>query len=386
MAHMPRTAGPGPRSAVALVVLTAFAAALARSQTVGPRALVGLRRSLGAPPAEHASPQFHDGAFHNREPIRPIESVGSGSLAFDFATKGTGGRPTAQVPLVQPSWGAVAGDCAATWLGHSTVVLEIGGRWVLADPVWSDRVSPSATIGPRRQHPVPTEIGDLPRLDAVLISHDHYDHLDLATIEELTRTQTAPFVVPLGVGSHLRTWGVPDERIVELDWGQAADLDGLTLTCSEARHFSGRLFTANPTLWSSWLVEAAGRRVFFGGDSGYTAAFAELGRRHGPVDLTILPIGAYDARWPEVHMDPAEAVRTHLDLGGAVMLPIHWATFDLAFHTWAAPADWVRVEAAAHEVALAQPRPGERVEVDGDLPTATWWSAKESAQAWTDTW
>ena len=355
--------------------LTAFAAVLVRSApTIGPRALAGLRRSLGARPLEHVSPQFHDGAFHNREPLRDVESVGSGSMAIDFATKGTIGRPTAPVPLARPSWGTAAGACAATWLGHSTVVLEIGGKWVLADPVWSERVSPSATIGPRRQHPVPAPLADLPRLDAVLISHDHYDHLDLATIEELTRTQTAPFVVPLGVGSHLRAWGVPEERIVELDWGQSVDLDGLVLTCTEARHFSGRLFTANPTLWSSWLVEAGGRRVFFGGDSGYTQAFAELGRRHGPFDLTILPIGAYDARWPDVHMDPAEAVRTHLDLRGGVMLPIHWATFDLAFHTWAAPADWARLEADAHDVSLAQPRPGERVEVDGDLPTATWWA------------
>ena len=378
---MPRTPGSNARVATALVGAVALGAvALVRSApTLGPRALADVRRSLGAGATEislpdHDSPQFHDGVFHNREPMQVVESGGRGSIAVEFATKGNRGRPAGPVPLVTPDWPAEAAQCAATWLGHSTVLLEIGGRWVLADPVWSERVSPSATVGPRRSHPVPARLEDLPRLDAVLISHDHYDHLDTATIDELTRTQDMPFVVPLGVGSHLRRWGVPEDRIVELDWGQSADLDGLTLTCTEARHFSGRLFAANATLWSSWLVEAAGRSAFFGGDSGYTEAFAELGRQHGPVDLTVLPIGAYDVRWPDVHMDPAEAVRTHLDLRGDVMLPIHWGTFDLAFHTWAAPAEWVRTEAAEHGVRLAQPRPGERVDAAVALPTEQWWA------------
>ena len=367
-----------PRAAAALVVggaVLGAATAATSSRALAPRALAGVRRSLGArPDGGHDSPQFRDDAFHNREPMRVVEPGERGSIALEFATKGRRGRPAAAVPLVRPDWNEVAGDCAATWLGHSTVLLEVGGRWVLTDPVWSERVSPSPTVGPRRSHPVPARIEDLPRLDAILISHDHYDHLDTATIDRLTHLQTAPFVVPLGVGSHLRGWGVPGHRIVELDWDQRADLDGLALTCTEARHFSGRLFAANKTLWSSWLVESADRRVFFGGDTGYTEAFADLGRRHGPIDLTVLPIGAYDTRWPDVHMDPAEAVRAHLDLGGDVLLPIHWATFDLAFHTWAAPADWVRAEAAEHGVRLAQPRPGERCDTSEGLPTEDWWT------------
>lgn len=374
---MARTSRLHPRTTAALIGTALFGAAtlVSSSRTLGPRALAGVRRSLGARPGgDYVSPQFRDGAFHNREPMRVVEPGGRGSIAVEFATKRDRGKPAAPVPLVWPEWPEQAGECAATWLGHSTVLLEVGGRRVLTDPVWSERVSPSATIGPRRNHPVPTGIEQLPALDAILISHDHYDHLDTATIDRLAREQTAPFVVPLGVGAHLRSWGVPRDRIVELDWGQSVDLDGLTLTCTEARHFSGRLFTANTTLWSSWLVESGGRRAFFGGDTGYTDAFAELGRRHGPVDLTVLPIGAYDVRWPDVHMDPAEAVRTHLDLRGGVMLPIHWATFDLAFHTWAAPADWARAEAALHGVRLAQPRPGERCDATGELPTGAWWS------------
>ncbi len=374
---MTPTSRSNPRAAAVLVgaALLGAATLATSSRALVPRALADVRRSLGARPGvEHDSPQFRDGAFHNREPLRVVEPGGRTSMARDLATKGGRGKPAGPVPLVRPEWPEVAGDCAATWLGHSTVLLELGGRWVLTDPVWSELVSPSAAIGPRRTHPVPARIEELPRLDAVLISHDHYDHLDTATIDRLVGLQSAPFVVPLGVGSHLRHWGVPEDRIVELDWGQSADLDGLTLTCTEARHFSGRLFTANTTLWSSWLVESGGRRAFFGGDSGYTDAFADLGRQHGPVDLTVLPIGAYDDRWHDVHMDPAEAVRTHLDLRGDVLLPIHWATFDLAFHTWAAPADWARAEAAAQGVRLAQPRPGERVDATGELPTAAWWS------------
>jgi len=291
--------------------------------------------------------------------------------------------------VVTPDLPRRAADLAATWLGHATVLLEVGGHWVLTDPVWSDRVSPSATVGPRRSHPVPMELADLPPLSAVLISHDHYDHLDTATIDALVRLQDAPFVVPLGISAHLRRWGVPENRIVELDWGQSHRVGDLTLTCTEARHFSGRGFVRNTTLWSSWVAAAGDRKVFFGGDTGYTPAFADLGRDHGPFDLTVLPIGAYDRRWRDVHMDPAEAVQCHLDVQagspGGALLPIHWATFDLAFHRWAAPAEWLCAEAERQGVAVALPRPGERFSLDPDdpssldrLPTTDWWSAVAS--------
>ncbi|MCZ4499279.1 MAG: hypothetical protein JWQ74_1832, partial [Marmoricola sp.] len=262
------------------------------------------------------SPQWRDGAFRNRLPSAMIESGNQGSMMVDFARKGDIGRPARPVPLVTPDLPAQAAEFAATWLGHATVLLEVAGHWVLTDPVWSDRVSPSATVGPKRSHPVPMDLADLPQLSAVLISHDHYDHLDTATIDWLTEHQTMPVVVPLGIGAHLRTWGLPEHRIVELDWDQshtvaAPGLPDLELTCTEARHFSGRGFTRDKTLWSSWVVAAgtgtARRSVFFGGDTGYTPAFVEIGRAHGPFDLTVLPIGAYDARWSDIHMNPAEA-------------------------------------------------------------------------------
>ena len=187
---------------------------------------------------------------------------------------------------------------------------------MLVDPVWSYRVSPSPVFGPTRLHPAPMPLSELPPVDAVLISHDHYDHLDLPTVEALLESQSAPFVVPLGIGEHLRTWGVPDDRIVELDWNGSTTIGGLTLTCTEARHFSGRFFSRDTTLWASWVVAGPRHRVFFGGDTGYTPAFAEIGARLGPFDLTLLPVGAYNDAWHAIHMDPEEAMRAHGDLGG----------------------------------------------------------------------
>jgi L-ascorbate metabolism protein UlaG (beta-lactamase superfamily) len=349
----------------------------------------GLRRAMGANPTPETdprleeSPQWADGAFQNKLPSYVVEPTGQGSMAIEFARKGDVGRPAKPVPVVTPDLPEDASDLAATWLGHATVLLELAGHWVLTDPVWSDRVSPSPTVGPRRSHPVPLELEDLPELSAVLISHDHYDHLDTPTIDWLATHQDMPVVVPLGIGAHLRRWGVAESRIIELDWDQSAtitrpDLADLTVTCTEARHFSGRGFTRNKTLWSSWVVAAGGgeRRhsVFFGGDTGYTPAFAEIGRTHGPFDLTVLPIGAYDTRWSDIHMNPAEAVQTHRDVGGDLLLPIHWGTFDLAFHSWSAPVEWLVEEAATHGVRLAVPRPGERFGAS-DAPEAPWWRA-----------
>jgi L-ascorbate metabolism protein UlaG (beta-lactamase superfamily) len=342
------------------------------------RAPLGVRRSIGTGNRRLSypdSPQFRDGLFHNRLPMTVVESGSRSGMAREFATKGRTGKPARPVEVMRPELPAQAAGLAATWLGHATVLLEVGGRRVLTDPVWSERVSPSESVGPRRNHPVPMPVGDLPPIDVVLVSHDHYDHLDTATVDALVATQDAVFVVPLGVGSHLARWGVPPERVVELDWGQSHDLDGLRLTCTEARHFSGRWLGGNTTLWSSWVVAAGDTRVYFGGDSGYTPAYAGIGSDHGPFDLTVLPIGAYDRRWREVHMDPEEAVQAHRELRGEALLPIHWATFDLAFHPWAEPAERVLSAAAEHGVRLALPRPGGRFEPAGELPTDPWWRA-----------
>jgi L-ascorbate metabolism protein UlaG (beta-lactamase superfamily) len=194
----------------------------------------------------------------------------------------------------------------------------------------------------------------------------------------LTGSQ-AVFVVPIGIGVHLRTWGVPDERIVELDWNGSTTVGALTLTCTEARHFSGRFFARDTTLWASWVVAGPRHRVFFGGDTGYTPAFAEVGARLGPFDLTLLPVGAYNEAWRHIHMDPEEAVRAHGDLGGGVLLPIHWATFNLAFHRWAEPVQRLLVAAQRTDAQVVVPQPGQRIDVLKPPPLVDWWTAVGSA-------
>jgi len=250
-----------------------------------------------------------------------------------------------------------------TWYGHASALVEIEGRRILFDPVWSDRCSPSQQVGPKRLHQPPVALADLPPLTAVVISHDHYDHLDMATVEQLVRLQDALFVVPLGIGAHLDAWGVPAGRIVELDWREEYTVDGVTLTCTAARHFSGRGLHRDGTLWASWIVAGPTKKLFYTGDSGYFDGYAEIGERHGPFDATLIQIGAYGDAWPHIHMFPEEGVAAHIDLRGAVMIPVHWATFNLAFHAWSEPVERVWVEAKARGVRLAVPRPGQRVDV-----------------------
>ena len=229
-------------------------------------------------------------------------------------------------------------------------------------------MSPSGAVGPARLHPVPVALEAIPAVDAIVISHDHYDHLDKATVSLLTQTQAAPFLVPAGIGAHLRRWGVPESRIIELSWGGSASVGELTITCTEARHFSGRGLQRNTTLWASWVIAGPQQRAFFGGDTGYGKCFAEIGAVHGPFGLTLLPIGAYGEQWPDIHMNPEEAVQAHADLnlgdaGHGVLLPIHWGTFNLAFHGWAEPADRLVLAAAAAGTAIATPMPGQRLAV-----------------------
>jgi L-ascorbate metabolism protein UlaG (beta-lactamase superfamily) len=320
------------------------------------------------------SPHAVDGRFANTEPSAVATAVSLPVILGRVLTRGRVGRPSGPVPLVPGVPDGPTGALAVTWFGHSSVLLEIDGRRVLADPMWSERASPSRQIGPRRLHPAPTGLDRLPAVDAVLISHDHYDHLDKATVTTLASRSRAPFVVPLGIGGHLRRWGVPGNRIVELDWGEETRVGDLRLTCVECRHFSGRRPARNTTQWSAWAVTGPAHRAYFGGDTGYTSAFARAGAALGPFDLTLLPIGAYADLWPDVHMTPEEAVRAHLDLGGGLLVPVHWATFNLGFHTWAEPVRRLLSAAAAAGIEIALPRPGQRIDVRAPGAQVDWWS------------
>ncbi|MET8775826.1 MBL fold metallo-hydrolase [Nocardia sp. NPDC004654] len=338
-------------------------------------------------PYAAGSVSYRDRQFHNREPSTQIVAGSVPSLLYSAFTKRNIGRPRGVVPLQKPQPPAEAADLAVTWYGHASALIEVDGYRILTDPVWSERVSPSPLIGPVRLHPVPVPLADLPQVDAVIISHDHYDHLDKETIRALVVGQSTPFLVPMGIGAHLRHWGVPEHRIVELDWGGSVSLaalgrerDGtdLVLTCTEARHFSGRGLVRNTTLWASWSIVGPTRRVYFGGDTGYTKAFAEAGAALGPFDLTLLPIGAYDERWADVHMNPEEAVRAHADLcvddpGHGLLVPIHWATFNLAFHGWSEPVHRMVDAAQRAGTSVAVPMPGQRLLPHALPPRDSWW-------------
>ncbi|TFV56198.1 hypothetical protein E4P42_20080 [Mycobacterium sp. PS03-16] len=347
------------------------------------RALQGTPASLGATPAEinavaARSPQFRDGAFVNLEPsaTMSLDAEQRRMLMRELVIGNDRGRPGRPIPVLTPAPAGAPADLAASWQGHSTVLVEVDGYRVLTDPIWSRRCSPSRTVGPERMHDMPVPLEGLPAVDAVLISHDHYDHLDMDTILGLARTQWAPFCVPLGVGAHLRKWGIPEARIVELDWNESHRLGDLTLTCTPARHFSGRLFTRNTTLWSSWAITGPRHRVFFGGDTGYTDSFSRIGAEHGPFDLTLMPIGAYHPAWPDIHMNPEEAVRAHLDMtdrGAGTLLPIHWATFRLAPHPWSEPVERLLAAADAEGVAAVVPKPGQRADRETSHTIDPWW-------------
>jgi L-ascorbate metabolism protein UlaG (beta-lactamase superfamily) len=364
------------RRAAMLVPVSVATTAVARAVWEVPVAMGG--RPVGERLERmRRSPRYRDGAFHNSVPASVAPASSGPGIVREMLRDRETRRPSKPIPVVAPVLDAPARDgVRVVWLGHATALVELEGRRVLFDPVWSERVSPSPAVGPRRMHPVPLALADLPVLDAVVISHDHYDHLDMHTIRRLAALQEVPFVVPLGVGAHLERWGVRPERIVELDWDESVMTGGLTLTATAARHFSGRRRPVeNGTLWASWVVTGANRKVFYTGDSGYFDDYAAIGDRHGPFDVTLIQIGAYSPYWPDIHMTPEEGVATHLAVRGGLLVPVHWATFNLALHSWSEPVERLLADAARHGVRVAVPRPGQLLDA-GDVPDPDpWWRA-----------
>jgi L-ascorbate metabolism protein UlaG (beta-lactamase superfamily) len=260
-----------------------------------------------------------------------------------------------------------------TWLGHSTSVIEIDGHRFLTDPVWSEHVGPIGFMGPKRWFAPLLAIDDLPPLDAVILSHDHYDHLDYKTIVALN-ARNVTFVAPLGVGAHLARWGVPADRIVELDWWESHTFGDLRLEATPARHASGRaLVDSGAKLWAGYAFLGAEHRVFYSGDTGLFPGLRTIGERLGPFDLTMIEIGQYDQAWPDWHLGPEQAIEAHKRVRGVVMLPIHWALFALASHPWTEPIERALVAARDANVTLITPKPGQSVEPIIERPRERWW-------------
>ncbi|PCE28699.1 hydrolase [Paraburkholderia acidicola] len=341
-----------------------------------------VRRALGVTTAQRgrtlfsSSPQ-HDGErFHNVKP-RPVEGFRKTlGIAWNLLlNKPRGTVPTGTLPVETLTRAQLdaAPDRSLYRLGHSTILLKLRGQFWLTDPVFAERASPFQNMGPKRFHAPPIALADLPPLRGVILSHDHYDHLDRETVLELAQS-TGVFLTTLGVGDRLIEWGIDASKVQQFDWWQGTEVDGLQFTATPAQHFSGRsLFDGNSTLWASWVIVDDDLRVFFSGDTGYFDGFKAIGERLGPFDITLVETGAYDAQWPYVHMQPEETVQAHIDLRGRWLVPIHNGTFDLAMHRWQEPFERVTALALVRGVALSTPRIGERLDLRAPHQGERWW-------------
>ncbi|MFD0590403.1 MBL fold metallo-hydrolase [Paenibacillus sp. GCM10027627] len=298
-------------------------------------------------------------------------------VAWEFIKGSPSRKPSAPLPsatLHADSFQAPSNP-RLIWFGHSAAMLQMEGLTLLIDPMFGIAPSPFPFVGGKRfGRKLPMELEALPTIDYVLISHDHYDHLDYGTIRAL-KPKVGRFIAPLGVGNHLIRWGVEKERITELDWWGEMKLGEIKLACTPARHFSGRgTSSRDSTLWCSWVIHGREAKVFFSGDSGYGPHFKQIGERYGPFDLTMMECGQYDEKWAAIHMLPEETVLAHEDVRGDVLMPIHWGSFTLALHDWDDPAERVSKEAERRGVRLAMPLIGQSMAIGaGAYPTRKWW-------------
>ena len=330
------------------------------------------------PEGEMQSAHFHNGKFRNSVPSEP-PTFGKtvGIFARYFTEKKIDAVPDGHVPMQQVTRAQLDALSVDTVhfvkLGHSSILLKMYGEYWLIDPVFSKRASPFSFIGPKRFEPTPISIDELPPIDKVLISHNHYDHLDKAAIKSL-KAKTAEFLVPLGVEGDLQKWGVNSEKIKQFDWWQEYQTEHGLVAFTPTQHFSGRgIGDGNTTLWGSWVINTPQSRFYFSGDSGYFSGFKTIGDKYGPFDLTFIETGAYDSDWADIHMTPEQSVQAHIDLAGKVMVPIHNGTFDLAFHAWYEPLNRVTTAADKQRVNLSTPLFGQVFNLEQPPIATAWW-------------
>lgn len=321
------------------------------------------------------SPQWKDGQFVNPEPIQNHY----GKMLSGWWNSSPTKSPPQPLPTVKVDpklfLTPPASGLRLTWLGHSTAILEIDGHRFLLDPVWSDRSSPVQWAGPKRWYAPLFAVKNLPEIDAVLISHDHFDHLDRTLIDSL-KDRNPRFVVPLGTGETLEESGVPAERIVELDWWETTRIGDLEITSTPARHASGRSLIQNRSLWMGFAIKGPVHKVYYSGDTGPMKQAAEIGTRLGPFDLTVLECGQYDPAWPDWHMTPEQTLALHKAVRGQALVPVHWGLFALANHSWDDPVNRLVAANADSKERILVPRPGQSIEPDSLTNLAPWWHSK----------
>lgn len=326
------------------------------------------------------SSNFKEGQFINQIPTPMTMDFGTiKTLIRDYAKGNPHGRPTFSLPVKKVDSSFIANSSSEairiTWFGHSAFLLEIEALNILIDPMFGDVPAPHPWLGGKRFNPeLPIQPESLPAIDLVIFSHDHYDHLDYSSVVKL-KDKVKKFYVPLGVGTHLRAWGVNEEKIEELNWGDSVSYKGINLICAPARHFSGRgLFDRDATLWSSWIIESSNQNLYFSGDSGYGPHFKSIGQKYGPFDFAMLECGQYDERWKNIHMMPEETVKAAQDLNVKLMMPIHWGAFKLSLHDWNDPVKRASLEAQRLGIPFVTPQIGETILLNGaPVVTDSWW-------------
>lgn len=321
---------------------------------------------------------YVDGKFVNQTPTKMLMSPRDFLSMFKDSIAGDKDRnPAGQIPVAAMDWNKIKSEeDSLTWFGHSAFLLSIDNKKILIDPMLGPAASPVSFAGSKRYNEDMLRIIDeMPPIDAVFITHDHYDHLDYPSILKL-KSKVGHFFVPYGVGAHLIRWGVAKESITELNWWDEMEFQGLTVALTPSKHFSGRgIFNRDTTLWGGWVILGGNTRLYISGDGGYDAHFKEIGKKYGPFDMALIEGGQYDDRWSWVHMTPEEAVQANLDVKAENMTLMHWGAFTLAYHGWTEPIERAVIEAERVEVDLIAPKIGETVLLDGDLsiPPSLWW-------------
>jgi L-ascorbate metabolism protein UlaG (beta-lactamase superfamily) len=321
------------------------------------------------------SPNYRDGAFQNLSPTPALaEGVSVLKILQDSFNKSPNNVPKQVLPAQKTDLRTLPDSLpTVVWFGHSSYLIKSRGVSVLIDPVFSDYASPVPIFGKAFPSANPYTATDMPPIDLLVLTHDHYDHLDYETIKQLAPTVTH-FYTALGVGAHLERWGIAPDKITEFDWWESNVVSPeINLTAVPGRHFSGRGFVRAKTLWMGFVLNLHGSRLFLGGDSGYDTHFAEIGRRFGPFDLAMVECGQYGINWPDIHLLPEKTAQAALDLRAKVLLPVHWAKFSLAFHAWNEPIERLLPEAARLHLTVTTPKIGEPVVLGKTLPNSRWW-------------